>query len=429
MHRATIAAAGIALSLGFAGAAIGQASFKAAFVANNGNLEGSVTTYRVNEDGSLTWIAKYITGERPNTQTFHPGTNAVAIALSPNGRYVATSHGTSSDTVEQVTFLRVNADGTLSPTLVAFVPDSPLDIVWINNELFAVTRQDQVLVYRFDATVPAIFFVDGEPTGTFGTSLAVHPGRSILLAQDSNSSTVFSFGIAPSGMLTPVSAMGPGIFPLGLGVSADGRFLYFGGGISSGGNKVGAMSISPAGVLDFVPGAPFVSPGASPKQVVTSSDSKIALAAHGTDSTIRTFEVDPVTGALTATPFSYDIGFQGSLGDVAVLGDWLLAPDRDTISDGVRGLRSLTIGPDGSLTPNGGIVDSQGSTPNAVAPWANCPSDLNGDGRVDFVDLNRLLGEYNATSAPGVLFGDLNFDGVVDFGDLNILLSAYNLEC
>ncbi|MBL0921442.1 MAG: hypothetical protein IBJ10_04860 [Phycisphaerales bacterium] len=434
MDRIRIGATGLAMSLSFTGAALGQAAFKAAFVANNGNLEGSVTTYRVNDDGTLTWIAKHITGERPNTQVFHPGTNANAISLSPNGRYVLTAHSTSSQTVEQVTFLRVHADGTLTPALIASVPDSPLDVQWIDNEYFAVTKTststtNQVLVYRFDATAPAIFFVDAENTGTFSSSLALHPNRTLLFTQDSNSSRVSSFSVAPNGHLTLVSEMGPGIFPLGLGVSADGKRIYFGGGISSGGNKVGALSISPTGVLDFVPGAPFISPGASPKQVVTSADSKIAIAAHGTDSTLRSFFIDSDTGALTSTGFMYDIGFQGSLGDVAVLGDWLLAPDRDTISDGVRGLRSLTIGVDGSLTPNGDIVDSQGITPNAVAPWANCPADLDGDGRVDFVDLNRLLGQYNQSAAPGVLFGDLNFDGVVDFGDLNILLGVYNLDC
>ncbi len=424
----------IAGALCAGGAAHAQANFRAAFVGNNGNLEGSVSTYRVNNDGTLTWIFKYITGERPNTQTFHPGTNVQAVSLSPNGRYVLAAHGTSSETVEQITFLRVHADGTLTEALIAQVPDSPLDIQWINNEYFAATKTalsgaNEIRVYRFDATIPAIFFVDAEPTGSFSSSLALHPNRRFIYAQTSSGNTVYGFEVAANGLLTPLNTFGPGIFPLGLGVSADGRFLYFGGGISSGGNKVGALSIDANGMLDLIPGAPFVSPGASPKQVVTSSDSKFALVAHGTDATIRSFEIDPQTGALTSTGFMYDIGFQGSLGDIAVLGNLVLAPDRDTINDGARGLRSLTIGPDGSLTPNGSIVDSQGITPNSVAPWRNCPTDINEDGRTDFDDLNLLLGAYNSTDDPGVLFEDLDLDGDVDFADLNLLLGAYNLDC
>lgn len=434
MSRTLFVAAGAALSLTVGSGALAQADFKAAFVANNGNLQGSVTTYRVEADGTLTWIAKYITGERPNSTVYHSGTNAQAISLTPNGRYVATAHGTSSETVEQVTILRVHADGSLTEALVTSVPDSPLDIVWITNELFAVTKTstsgaNEVRVYRFDPSVPSASFVDSEPAGSFSSSLALRPDRAVLFAQDSTGNTVRSFSVAPNGQLTLVSAFGVGLFPLGLGASADGRFLYFGGGISSGGNKVGALTVSPTGALDLIPGAPFVSPGSSPKQVVTSTDTKFAFAAHGTDSTIRSFDIDPSTGALTANGFSYDIGFQGSLGTIAVLGSHVLAPDRDTIDDGVRGLRSLAIGADGSLTPNGSIVDSQGIAPTDVAPWNNCPADLNEDGAVDFVDLNRLLGEYNSTGAPGVLIGDLNFDGVIDFGDLNILLGAYNLPC
>ena len=111
----------------------------------------------------------------------------------------------------------------------------------------------------------------------------------------------------------------------------------------------------------------------------------------GDPAVVRTRAPLDQTGALESTGFSYDIGFQGSLGDIAVLGDFLLAPDRDTINDGVRGLRSLTIGIDGSLTPNGDIVDSQGITPNAVAPWRDCPTDINEDNVTDFADLNLLL--------------------------------------
>jgi hypothetical protein len=50
--------------------------------------------------------------------------------------------------------------------------------------------------------------------------------------------------------------------------------------------------------------------------------------------------------------------------------------------------------------------------------------DTNGDGVVDFEDLNNVLGSYNQTGAG--LVGDVDDDGDVDFEDLNIVLGSYN---
>lgn len=60
---------------------------------------------------------------------------------------------------------------------------------------------------------------------------------------------------------------------------------------------------------------------------------------------------------------------------------------------------------------------------------ATCPGDTNGDGVVNFADLNTVLSEYGMTGPPGALAGDLNNDGVVDFGDLNIVLSNFGAVC
>ncbi len=50
--------------------------------------------------------------------------------------------------------------------------------------------------------------------------------------------------------------------------------------------------------------------------------------------------------------------------------------------------------------------------------------DTNGDGAVDFEDLNNVLSEFNM-SGDG-LIGDLNRDGVVSFEDLNEVVSFFN---
>lgn len=51
--------------------------------------------------------------------------------------------------------------------------------------------------------------------------------------------------------------------------------------------------------------------------------------------------------------------------------------------------------------------------------------DINGDGAVDFADLNLVLSSYSQTGAPGEIAGDADYDGVVGFADLNFVLSNY----
>lgn len=52
------------------------------------------------------------------------------------------------------------------------------------------------------------------------------------------------------------------------------------------------------------------------------------------------------------------------------------------------------------------------------------PGDANGDGVVNFADLNIVISNFN-TSGPGIP-GDLDGDGDVDFADLNEVLSNFN---
>ncbi len=374
--------------------AFGQALHRAAFVANNGNLEGSVSSYRVNDDGTLTFIMKFVTGSTPSTSMPVPGTNAQTISITPDGRFLMTGHGTSSTTVEQLTVLQVAGDGTLSLAATFTTPDSPLDVQWLSDQHVAVTHTNlsvpnEVLVYAFDPQGPSLTLIDQAPTGSFSSFLALHPSGEALYAQDSTANTVRAFHVSADGTLDLIEVEPtPGVFPLGPGISPDGTKLFAGGGISSGGHAVSGLHVAPDGSLTLMSGSPFFSPGTSPKQVVVSNDNAWAFVAHGTDSTVRTFAVDGETGALTETGFLFDVGVQGSLGEIAVLDDWLLVIDRDTLLDGIRGLYSFTIESDGSLTQNGPIVDSTGITPNALAVWSPdvCAGDFDGDCDADLDD-------------------------------------------
>ncbi|MBL0921955.1 MAG: S8 family serine peptidase [Phycisphaerales bacterium] len=86
-------------------------------------------------------------------------------------------------------------------------------------------------------------------------------------------------------------------------------------------------------------------------------------------------------------------------------------------TDGLSGLSA------GGGTP-AGFLESDLST---LTNCAVCPADIDGDGDVDFADLNTLLASYG--QAGPNLPGDLDGDGDVDFNDLNIMLGAYGLPC
>ena len=106
--------------------------------------------------------------------------------------------------------------------------------------------------------------------------------------------------------------------------------------------------------------------------------------------------------ALTPNPRVVELGFHPVSSDVVPTAYWDAATDGDVLM--ANALR---------------FVARAGSTP--------CPGDANGDGVVNFADLNVVLGQFG-TSGPG-LAGDVNGDGTVNFADLNLVLSAFGSSC
>ncbi len=400
------------------GLALGQAAFRAVFVANNGNLEGSVSSFRVNGDGSVSFVSELNTG-----------LNAFGISLSPSGRLLASSHTTASTTTEQITVMRVANDATLSLLAVFQTPDSPLDLRWIREDLLAVTltnvsAPNKVIMYRFVESPPSLTEIDRYDTGSFNSYLALHPSRQALYTQDSTGATVNAWQIQPNGTLTLLDSESTApAFALWMQVSPDGTKLYVAGGASSSDEKVNGFHIAADGSLTPMAGNPFVVARSSPKVLAFSQNGAFLLVGFARRSEVRSYAIDPQSGALSDSGFLFSFpGIQGDLGTIASLDNLTFVVDRFTSTNAARGLFSTSVAADGSFSQIGGIVDTQGISPDRLVVWdppTNCP-DLTGDGRTNESDLGLLLQNWQA--GPG---GDLNQDGATDESDLGILLQNW----
>ena len=407
---------------------LAQPDAAAVFVANNGNLEGSVTSFTLDDAGVPTLVQKLITGVDDE-----PGTNPQCLDVSPDGRFLATGHGTGANDVEQLTIIEVHADATLTTAGVFQTTDSPLSLAWVDDDFLAVAHTDlgapnEVLLYRYDREANTLTLVESENAGQFLTTLAVNRGTRTVYANDSTGNQVFAFHVDDEGSLASLGATSSGgYYPLGIELSPTGAFLYGGGGISGGGDKIVGFGVARDQSLTLLAGSPFVSPGESPKGFSFSSDGSLLFVQHGTDATIRSMSVDRETGNLANTGFGFDVGFQGTLGGTDVLGDWLFVTDESTIFDDTRGLYSFTYADTGQLTPNGPIVDTLGITPESVVAWApsSCAADFNGDGNLDILDFVALQGAF----VDGDPSADINGDGELNILDFVAFQALFQAGC
>ena len=415
----------------------GQAAVRAVFVSNNGNLEGSVSSFTINPDLTLHFVAKRVTGTRPTLSVPCPGCNAYEIALTPNGRYIALVHPAGD--LDGITIVEVGADASMTSVVQVVMTvgqDGPMDVQWLDNQYLAVLRTtpspNQVGIYRFVASPPALTLVNTYPVGSFSSYLAVHPSGQYLYVANSSSPAfqVYAFRINAGGTLTQIDTEPTGsVYALEVAVSRDGTKLYSAGGISGSGHAVVGMTIGTDGRLTTMAGSPFYSPGQSPSNVYVSDDNRYCLVGHGTDASLRVLAINQVTGALTDTGYRFSVGSQGSFGDVRSMRDLVFVTDT---SDGPTGIYSLTLGEGGELIQNGSLVDTTGIGPRSIATWTPpIPGDMDCDGDLDIADIDAfVLALLNppgwASTYPycNINRGDMDGNGLVNGADIQLFVDA-----
>ena len=128
--------------------------------------------------------------------------------------------------------------------------------------------------------------------------------------------------------------------------------------------------------------------------------------------------IDPVTGDLTGLAWGENVGWINFDTRAALAGFGQQA----RVDTGESRLRGYAWG------ENIGWVNLDNAQV-FVGFVPQCPGDTNGDGVVNFADLNNVLSTFGQSGAPGFTGSDLNNDGVVNFADLNIVLSNFGVNC
>ena len=261
MHLRTCALAG-AGTLILAAAALGQANDPTVFaVSTSGD---NLLSYTVAPDGTLTLASQIATGNAPQS-----------MSLSPDGAILAVGHGTASTTIEEFRLYQVNADASFTPLLNTVVPDSPLDVQWLNNNVLAVTETQigpsSVSVYNFNRTTNTLSQVDGFAPGNFVASLAV--GGDFLFTETSfqtPNNAVFSRRFDANGMLSggDSTLVGTGNeFVTDLIATSDGRFLFGPGGVSGATDDLlFSFAVDSNGQLTAAPGSPIMTGTRAPRR-------------------------------------------------------------------------------------------------------------------------------------------------------------------
>jgi 6-phosphogluconolactonase (cycloisomerase 2 family) len=360
--------------------ALAQVGQRAAFVGNNGNLEGGISSFTFTPAGEPQLVQYLQLGSGSGNLL----NNVYSLTLSPDGRHLAATHATGGSA--RVSILRINGDASMSHIGSWHTESSPLHARWISNEILGVTMSNsssvdsRIIIYRFNENAPTLAgkfsFVGSSVVGPFCTAFEIHPNRQYIYAENgglSGQTWVRVFGINPNGTLTTLHTEFTMGYMLGLGISPNGRWLYGGGGISAGSNSVFGYDIdATSGLTSWMWGSPYISPGSSPspKQTVVSTDNRFVFVGHGRSAQVRSFHIDEQTGALTDSTHAFTVGGQGDLGNIAVLDDLVLFTRQyGSTAHGPAGLFSYFIEPDGSFTQRG-FFQTTATRPYDVATWS-----------------------------------------------------------
>ncbi len=397
-----------------------QAAAPTVFVVNRfisgtpADSPGAITTLRQNQDGTLAFVANVEVGRHAN-----------GISISPGGGLLAVCGGQTTTLGDEIVIFQVNPNSTLTPLYTGTVPGDAPTLLWLSDDLLAVIESpigdDFIHIYRWVPAIPRLVRTDIKTNGVSSSSMAFDASRNLLYTQSTGDDIINRWSVnLTTGRLAHLETVANFDAPLDLTITRDNRFLYTGGGsgIFSGGcdTCINGYDITDP---EFV--VPLFNPTFSPLQnpaYLAASESGHLFVGHGGNHIVISYEVDPA-GNLLDTGLTL---ITDSIAGMAAMGDYLFIVDENQSTasgDGVRGVWTYLIQPDGHLTPLGiGPVDT-GAVPlmfDAIEVWPGtgepfCICEADGSAaQVDVFDLLAYLDLWFASAAAADIDGAQGVD-------------------
>ncbi|QOJ00452.1 MAG: TIGR03790 family protein [Phycisphaeraceae bacterium] len=269
-----------------------------------------------------------------------------------------------------------------------------------------------------EARVVAVDRTLVETTGAWVGSIVVeNGGRSVGIAPDRTSGdlgTVFGFGVSPAGGAVREVRLVSGGRVVAAAASPGTLVIT--------GQSVGAGPVTVRAEAVFDDGAVVSSPPVS-LSIAFDPGSRVAGAPTAFSFTRPVVEGGEFTVEL---PASWS-------GDPSLMTFEVVSPPtKATLAPGARGYRVATpIGtPKGVDTFTFRAVSPDGSSNTATVTLVfPCPADFNGDGFLDFFDLDAYIACFEGDACPGGRDADFNADGFVDFFDLDAYIEEFEAGC
>jgi 6-phosphogluconolactonase len=235
-------------------------SGSALFVANNGTND--ISAYSVKSDGTLTAAATTPTG----------GMTPLSMAMDSAGHFLfVANQGLQVDPASGTISVFAVQDATLTA-----VPGSPFRVAEL-----------------------------GASSGTGPAGVAVTPDAKFLYVSNQFDSTVSTFSVDASGVLTRGSVVSVGTTPSALAITPNGGFLYVANSSTLSGFAICNQVVTscndptaPDGTLTALTGSPFSS-GLGPVSIVAAPSGKFLFVVDRLSNQVSEYKVATGTGVLT----------------------------------------------------------------------------------------------------------------------------------
>lgn len=395
---------GVVLPILCAQGALAQAIDKTIFITNKDS--GTVSSMRVNLDGTLSYIASTAVGAYPQD-----------CAISADGRRLVVMNSNTDQTgPEALSVFSVNPNGTLDgPIAATTIADAPLALGLSRNGFALVpsisARELQSLRLDSAAVVP----VNTQPAGQFPFRPVISAdNRWVFCAGSISPDDIVTFSLAPDGMLARQHAIDiPNAAAFGIALHPTLPVLYVSTGQA---NTINWYSINQVtGTLTF---GGSVNPGGnSVTELAVTPNGKWLFSTHTISDTVHVTKIN-ANGSLTSTIFSNSV--TSDIRDVVTDGKFAYVSD-ETLLGGAVGIHAFLVSDfNGALIPLGPAVSTKGFKPQFMALWAPpfCLGDADRNGAVEFSDVTAVLNNFNGVGPVG----DANDDGVVNFMDITAVL-------